>query len=141
MPVPITFTAYGGRLVQDVQSVTVGNNDVVYVHTEVPANKRWVLINIKAVNPDSVNRAIFIYVYKEVARTNLVVTLVSADIATTDVVNYPNSVAALYNRNNSPGLMILRGGNVLSVHWAAGGASAGGTDADGLVLTYLEYDV
>jgi len=130
------------RLVQAVTSITLVNNTSKTEDVTVPAGKRWRLLGIKITNPDDVQRAISITKYKEAAKTNIIRTLVSyATLGAGGEANWPNSRTALINTNELFHEEILDAGNIISVTWVTGGASTGGTDADGLVVEYLEVDV
>jgi len=134
------WTFQGGRLVQPVTSVTLANNTALVVDKTVPAGKRWILLGAKMTNPDSVQRNCFMIIYKEAAKTNLLRWLTTATVAATSWMQYPNSNTGTSYLNH-PTLIVLDAGNTITFDWNAGGASAGGVDADGLILEYLEMDV
>lgn len=133
----------GGALKQDVTSVTLVNNTQKVVDITCPANKRRLILNIKAVNCDDVARNIQIWKFKEAACTNLISLLLSvAAVAAADFVNYPNTTTGSSYVNSAGNVpQLLEAGNTIRIIWAAGGASTGATDADGLVVEYLEVDV
>lgn len=135
-------TMLGGRLVQKVVSITLANNTGLLEHTNVPANKRWLLLGIKVNNPDDVARYVVIFKYKEAARTNLIRMLaINTALGANAELCWPNTDADITIGSPANHTEIFVGGNVLTVNWVAGGASAGGTDADGLVIEYIEYDM
>lgn len=137
MSVQYTFPA--GEIVQDVTEVVLVNNTAKIVDYTVPVGSKMLLISVKAVNMDNVTRNILVDVYKEVAKTNLMLRLAVGDIATTKFIQYPNTYRpSEVDRVHAPMVLVLTEGNTISVTWAAGGASAGATDADGLVITGLE---
>jgi len=142
MPEPIQYIAQGGRLVQKVVSITLVNNVTLNEHVDVPANKRWVILGIRAVNCDDVNRAMAFEVYKEAAGTNLLrrLTYNTGILANGAALQYP-SYGTDTGSTNHYGPVILQGGNRITTIFVAGGASTGGTDADGLIVEYLEYDM
>lgn len=134
------WTFPGGKLKQEVTQVVLVNNVAKTVDTSVPAGKLWLLLSIKLNNSDDVTRDMHIKVFKEAAKTNLVHPLVSAAAvaAGADLV-WPNNVSAGGVHNISfP--CILVAGNKIECYWEAGGASAGATDVDGLVMSYSEID-
>lgn len=131
----------GGRLQQKVISVTLVNNTLKTVDTVVDQNQRWILLNVKVVNCDDVQRTVTVRKFKEVAKTNLIAVLATGAIPTVTMLNWPNTITGSLYTNSHPQLVILETANVISVEWAAGGASGGGTDADGLVIEYLEIDL
>lgn len=141
MRVPIEFIFLGGvPPKQEVVEVVLVNNTAKAIDVEVPDGKIWLLLSIKMVNPDNVTRVIYVSWYKESAKTNLIGTLCYASTTTGGSLTWPNTQEdALHIQCWFP--CILKNGNVLSFNWAAGGVSAGGTDADGLVYTYLEIDI
>lgn len=140
----IIHTMLGGRLIQEVTSVTLANNTAYNVYNAVPAGKRRILLSFRVMNPDNVARAVTVSKFKEVARTNEIkrVVYVAALGASGGILQWPlgantqsearesNRPFELYNENN-----------VLAIQYAAGGASAGGTDADGIVIEWLEFDM
>lgn len=134
------FIFLGGKKKIDVTSLTLVNNTDKNVKVTVPAGKRWLLINIKITNPDNVIRIGQIAHYKETALTNAVKSLLYKSMAANEVLNFPSySTDTGVTTQNQ--LLILDEGETLSFNWYAGGASAGGTDADGIVVEYLEIDL
>jgi hypothetical protein len=134
----LALTFPGGNFVTDIDSITLANNTLLNHDIIVPVGKRWVLLSIKAMNPDNVNRDISFNIYNEAAATNLAKHLDTRTIATTAQMYWPNNGTGGEDRSNIPHLVIMSGGQLLRIIFAAGGASAGGTDADGVVITYLE---
>lgn len=137
-------TMQGGRLIQKVTSVTLVNNVTLNENVSVPAGKMWKLLSVKMMNPDDVARDFYIFKYLEVARTNLIKKLAQGvAIAANAAFYWPNARtnAATTDRQPLWHDEFLAEFNTLNFNWSAGGASAGGTDADGLVLEYLEYDM
>lgn len=138
-----TWTFPGGKLKQEVTEVILVNNVTKTIDVLVPAGKIWILLGVKLLNPDDVDRTVNIYKYKEAAKTNLIATLFTAAItAVTELGHWPFVGAAGNTMRSFPTnpAEMLASGNVLSIVWTTGGASAGGTDADGLVVEYLEID-
>lgn len=136
------WTFQGGKKVVNVTSVTVVNNTLKSVLKTVPVGKRWMLLSIKVVNPDDVNRSITVRHWLEVAATNLIKILVyNAAIGTGAALQYPINIEGTYIYKFIPSLEILDAGETLGAVWGAGGASAGGTTADGLVIEYMEMDM
>lgn len=134
-----TFSFPGGAVKQVVTSITLVNATAKTQDTTVPSNKKWVLLSVKAVNADNVNRVITLTIYKEAAKTNVIKVLDSASIVAGTAMQYPSNQSDRAKQTNATKpAEILTDGNTLTAHWASGGASAGGTDADGLVLEYLE---
>ena len=138
----MAWTFPAGRFVQEVTSVTLVNATTKTIDTTVPANKRWLLLSVKATNGDNVARVVGLYLFKEAAKTNLISVYDSASVNTAEHINFPNTIASrgVRSRAISPG-EVLEAGNTISVIWTSGGASAGATDADGLVICYLEIHV
>lgn len=140
---PFAFSFPGGELKQEVTSVTLVNNTVKTVDVPVPAGKKWVLKSIKTSNPDDVARGITWYKYKEAGKTNLIYTMfVQAALGAAGVRVINSTMVRTTNNDYGyiPDEDVWVAGNTLSIVWAAGGASAGGTDADGLIIEYLEID-
>lgn len=137
------FTFPGGKHEQSITSLTLGNNTQKTVDTTVPAGERWLVLSIKVTNPDNVNRAVSIDIYKEAALTNFMRNLAyQADVAPNQRLQWPNfATEPWHNIQSVWSLVILETGNTISMKWMAGGASAGGTDADGIVIDYLKMVV
>jgi hypothetical protein len=130
-----------GNFVQEVTSVTLVNTTAKTVDITVPAGKRWMLIGIKASNPDDVNRIITIRKYKEAAKTNEIKTMASSTVtATTGKQQWPSG-AGTDAETQRQVYEVAEAGNTYSVTWSDPGASSGGTAADGLVIEYLEVAV
>jgi len=134
-----------GRIVDNLTSVVLVNNTAKTIDITVPANRRWVLYFIKAVNNDDVNRNITVSLYKEAAKTNLLANLgyKAAVLANGGSITIPSHVpAAIESLNiNAAFPLPLDHGHTISVTWATGGASTGSTDADGLAVYVKEYDL
>lgn len=138
----LVHTFPGGKPEQSVTSITLVNNTQKIQLVTVPTGKIWILLGIKVRNPDDVDRAVTIRKYKEAAKTNEIAVLFSVSLATGVAGHWPteglSSTASRPSSTKPAEIMIA--GNSLEITWAAGGASAGGTDADGLVIEYLELD-
>jgi len=137
----LAWVVEAGRLIQSVTSITLVNNTLKTVDFTMVAGKRWILKNVKIVNPDDVQRVTDLSKYKTVAKTNKIKTMLNVTLGVGVTMNWPNSVNQANDqasRNFQPEILIE--GNTVTVAWAGGGASAGGTDADGLVVEYLELD-
>lgn len=130
---------HAGKKEIAVTSVTLVNNTAKTIDTVVPASEKWQLLNIKVVNCDDVARNVTVIHYKEAAKTNLVKVFgYIAALGAAGVFNMPSSTTAISDKLTfwtAP--QILHAGETISVIWAAGGASTGATDADGLVIEYL----
>ena len=141
--VTLEFTFPGGKLKQEVTSITLVNN-VIYIHDEtVPTGKLWILLGIKFVNGDNVTRTVTINKYKTASKALLLAKLASEiDLAANGGVrHWPNlNVTGAVRGAATKPAEFLAAGNTLEVKWAAGGASAGFVDADGLAIEYLEID-
>lgn len=133
-----------GKNLKSVTSVTLVNNVTKAIDLTVPSGKKWVVMGFTANNPDNVQRAFSAVVYKEAAKTNLLRYLKSlagaAFIAGARTQWPTNGVSDTIQRGNQAPFLLLNESNTIQFQWPAGGASAGGTDADGLILEYLEID-
>lgn len=137
------WTFPGGKLHQEVTSITLVNATTLTEDVVVPAGKMWILLNIKMVNCDDVNRALYVEKYLEAAATNLIKRLISKASAAGDRVNWPSVISATeYSMPTQGGnpWELCAAGNLLRCVYETGGASTGATDADGLVIEYLEID-
>lgn len=130
----------GGELVQSVTSVVFVNNTTKTVDFTVPAGKRWLLQTIKGRNADDVTRSTNISKYVEAAKTNLIKQYYNANLTTLQTMVWPNNDDLGFERTNAYHQDIWIAANTLSIAFLAGGASTGATDADGIVLEYLEVD-
>lgn len=131
-----------GQVLADVTALTLVNNTSKTVDVLVPTDCLWVLEQIKITNPDNVNRAVTVRLYKEAAKTNLIAGLGAVTLATTVTLLLPNNTPAADTTvdSNIRG-RVLGGGFTIELGWATGGASAGGTDADGIVVMYRKLSL
>ena len=140
---PFAFTFPGGQLKQEVTSLTLVNNTAKTVDITVPADKRWKFNMLKVVNVDNVNRAVTFTLYKEVGKTNIIQILWTKTVTAGAALVWPLAATPAAD-NTMPFPMtdglIMNAGNTISIVFATGGASAGATDADGIVADYLEID-
>jgi len=129
-----------GTLKAAVTSITLVNNTGKVQDVTVPDDTIWELISIKITNPDNVARDFNAIVYKEAAKTNEIQQIMSLGaIASLAKYTVPNDSPALNTAICSAVRGMLLGPNwTINCIWSAGGASAGGTDADGLVIAYRE---
>jgi len=125
----------GGKHITDIDSITLANNTTLNHDIVVPAGKRWQILTIKGVNCDDVARAISMTSYNEAAATSSINLIAyNAAVGATGELMWPNDTYFPYD-------LILSAGQMIRVTFVAGGASAGGTDADGVVVSILEVDV
>ena len=140
-----------GKIIHDVTSLTLVNNTAKTLNIVAPVGKKWLVVSIKVTNPDDQARTVYGILWKEAANTNKVMGLFyKADLAASGEICSPSySPTAIGAYQSQGGLPILLKGRTASgatddteivITWATGGASAGGTDADGLVVTALELD-
>ena len=140
---PLTYTFQGGRLYQEVVSITLANNTVFILNHNIPAGKRRVLLSYKLTNPDDVARTVRVKKFKDTARTIKIKELAAyAGLGAAGEAQWPHGVpSAGEQKEGARPVELFEFPNVLQFTWEAGGASAGGTDADGLVIEWLETDV
>lgn len=131
----------GGILKQDVTSITLVNNTEFIIDKTVPTDMRWILLGIKITNYDDVARTVSVIKFKEAAKTNEIKVYFSASVAAFGRQQWPNSSTGNPDYSPLPMLEILGPGNTIQIRWAAGGASSGSVDADGLVIEYLEVPI
>jgi len=131
----------GGKKNIAVTSVTLVNNTALVTDVTVGTGKRWLLISVKITNPDSVTRNCYIIHYKESAKTNLVTRLADATNLASGATFHVPSFQSTTSQTSAKMPFIMDAGETLSILWEAGGASAGGVDADGLVVEYMEIDL
>ena len=137
----LIYIFQGGRKVDSVTSVTLVNNVTKTIDTTVPTGKRWFLIQVKTSNVDNVARVLTVRVYKEAGKTNILRILGSKSSLQNERMQYPSSITGDAKVTWFPAVVILDEGNTITAEYTAGGASAGGTDADGLVIEYLEMSM
>ena len=132
------------RLKQEVTSVTLVNNTQKTVDVTVPQGERWLLLWWNVTNPDDVVRNMTVSLYKELAKTNVLAKLLyKANVAAASVERFgmPHYKPTVAAENLTDYPILLAAGNTISFVWSAGGASAGGTDADGLIYCYLKVEI
>lgn len=131
----------GGEIDQEVTSITLVNNTEKIVDWACPTTKRRILLSVRVLNPDDVGRTVTLLKYKEAAKTNLIKTMMSQAVAASASAQWPLGLAIVSaQRRGTMPAEFFGPGNTMQIRWPAGGASAGGTDADGLVIEYLEID-
>lgn len=136
----LVWTFPGGQKVKAITSLTLVNNTAKNLDLLCGTGKIIIILHVRAINADNVNRGVLIRHYNEAAATNLISMVCSATIVTLEVLQWPNTDMDELQSTTLFYPLILVAGNILRISWAAGGASAGATDADGLVIEYLEID-
>jgi hypothetical protein len=127
---------FEGTVVNLITSVTLVNNTEKIIDISVPTGERWQILSLRFLNPDDVQRACSFKVFKEAAKTNFVVWLLAPALTAGAAGQWPSNTSSTTTMTIPPA--ILAEGNIIEAKWAAGGASAGGTDADGLVVNYIK---
>jgi len=139
------FTFAGGRKVNNITSLTVLNNTTLTIDVSPPAGRRWMVLSMKVVNPDNVARNVSVVHYAEAAKTNVIKYLSNTATAAGNPFQvWPsawNLAACPAFLSGFGPMLIVENPEVLEVSLVAGGASAGGVDADGLVIEVLELQV
>lgn len=125
-----------GSIEQSVTSITLVNNTAKTQDITVPADERWSVESILAINADNVDRAISVKVFKTASKSILLRYIANVSVTTLQRLMLPNNSAATTQSYGWQAGMTLEEGNTIEVIWAAGGASAGSVDADGLVICY-----
>ena len=129
-----------GSVKSSITSITLVNNTSKTQDIVVPSDCVWVLESVRFTNPDNVDRSVNVKIFKEAAKTNELAFLFSATVTAGSVGHYP-AVASNVVLGHTGYPLTLGAGYVISVTWAAGGVSAGGTDADGLTIMYRELSL
>ena len=126
-----------------INSVTLVNNTAKEVLFTVPSGKTWFLHWLVLKNPDDVQRNCNISLYHEAAKTNLYGLLIDEAVVASAAAVWPRNFHA--DDQNCWWQMCahalgfpLKAGGTVRFYYAAGGVSAGGTDADGNILCYTE---
>ena len=130
-----------GLKLNNITSVVLVNATTKTIDLTPAAGKRWWLIASRMVNADDVQRSCHVIAYQEAAATNRLYTIIGANAlaaAAQQVFPSPahsasDEVGALAIPNHC-----IEGAEMLRYTWTTGGASTGGTDADGLSLVVLE---
>jgi hypothetical protein len=131
------------KVKHDITSLTLVNATAKNILHTVPVGEQQILIGWKMTNPDDVTRNMTVQLFKEAAKTNLLkVLFTEANVAASQRRQWPqgentSSVA----KDARPPSMWMTAGTTISFDWDSGGASTGGTDADGLVVEYLTTKV
>jgi hypothetical protein len=131
-----------GSIKTSVTSVTVVNNTTKTVDISVPTDTVWAIQSIKVVNPDDVARTVGINLYNEVAKTNQIALLTAASVGAGGLIHYPSNAAVENSELTRTGYPLVLGpGMTINIVLAAGGASSGGTTADGIVILYRQLSL
>ena len=130
-------TFKGGYIYTSVNSLTLVNNTAKANDFTVPDDTVWILQNIRGTNPDDVQRTVSIIIYRTNAVTNRIRDVFNAAVGAGAVFNVPND-NPLANSTKCADIkdFVLGAGNTIRIYYDAGGASSGGTDADGIILNY-----
>lgn len=133
-------------IVVGIVSVTVVNNTTYTRDITVPAGQRWRLLWSTLRNPDDVTRNAQINLFLEAAKTNHIAFLAyynALDAASIQALHVPANKFSteasdiVYRFLGLTAYPIeLEAGWTLEYQLEAGGASAGGTDADGIIYVY-----
>lgn len=128
----------GGYKKNNVTSVTLVNNTTKTLDLSPGAGKRWQLLRFICYNPDDVARNV------SVNQRDASDTVIDSVIASSafNPGTFQCAPAAAHNLvTETAGHFdggIIEDDEYMRVTWAAGGASSGGTDADGLVMQVME---
>lgn len=130
--------AFGkGLKLNNVTSVVLVNNVTKTIDLTPGAGKRWELLGIRMANIDDVARTCNLSHFADAGATlNLTEYLESS--LTGNPMFWPNGddLATVYA--NKFHKSVIEGVEIMRAKWTAGGASSGGTDADGLACEVLE---
>lgn len=133
----VHYTFPAGKKETEIQSLTLVNNTAKTVDITVPTAQKWLLLHVKITNPDNVARSCTIDRYLEAAKTHYIERLTIGNVGAGAWLQYPNNTSGALTDNQAYYPIILNAAETLELGWGAGGASAGGTDADGIVVEYL----
>lgn len=136
------FVGPGGEPVDNLTSVVLLNNTAKTIDITVPAGKKWMFDFITLGNPDDVLRNVNVLLFKEAAKTNTYGFMRSGNIAAGVNVNigiFIPSTGETRLTLHSSMRVVYPAGVTWNFIWSAGGASAGGTQADGLIVYVEEY--
>lgn len=128
-------TFRGGQLTVEQQSLTLVNNTAKDLTFTCPDDTNIEVHLIKATNPDDVARVVTITLWSESAKTNKIAAIIAASLNAGQEIYAPNTTNA---STQCPCCFPLpmKAGHTININWAAGGASTGGTDADGFIILY-----
>lgn len=125
-----------------VTSITLVNNTAKTqsLASLIPAGFIGEILSIKITNPDNVGRDVTVWI-EDASGNEIFFLLAGQALAAGIRAQFPNTwVTTTVGDGRADGgggkgkPALLFAGDVVKVLWAAGGASAGGTDADGLVV-------
>lgn len=119
-------------------SITLVNNTAKTQDVSVPTDTIWHVQNIKVVNADDVARAVTIAIYKTSSKNILIGQCYFVSVSAGGLLNVPNNQANTAFMNAWANGLTLPAGTTISITWAAGGASTGAVDPDGLVILYRQ---
>lgn len=132
----LTFPS--GSVESSIQTVTLVNNTAKTLTYTVTDDTMVVIQTISVTNPDDVARTVTITLWNESAKTNRLAILEQDSVGASGIMHYPNLETAGGGSTgfirNAGFPLLLKAGMTIEVVWAAGGASSGGTDADGFAI-------
>ncbi len=136
----MSLVGLGAKKQNNVTNVVLVNNTAKTIDLSPGAGIRWLVLNARQVNGDNVNRNVNMthiigsFTLKQMIQNN--------SLATGEPQHYPSLAHA--SGQETAGVwnpIIVEGAEFIRSVWAAGGASAGFDDADGLVLEVLEMAI
>jgi len=115
-----------GKLYQERGSVTLANNTAKQLDLTVPDGKRWLVHAIKMHNGDDVSRNVAARITDSSDNVLHLIGIKTGLSAGSEIeLLYVINAAASYGVAGKP--VLIKGGNRLTLYWAAGGTSSGGT--------------
>ena len=117
---------FGGAIESNRTVTPLVNNTVLDVHIEVPATKRWYLFGGRITNGDNVARNCYVTIQNK-ANENVLQLFRDQALGAGGDGYFPNSEATVIQLAGGLYPLPLSAGMAVHFHYAAGGASAGGT--------------
>jgi hypothetical protein len=136
----LQYVFQGGYKKNNITSVVLVNNTAKTLDLTPGDGKRWQLLSARMVNIDDVNRNLSAAHYAEAAATNMLSQwCINTAISQNNGMHFPNvSYSDKKELLGSVVPVIIEDTEMVRFTWNAGGVSAGGTDADGLICQVME---
>lgn len=130
-----------GYIAHQVESVALVNNTEKTIEYTCPDDTVIEIISIYATNPDDVARDVGMTLFTDSGLGTVAAQLMYASgVPASSWVTFPNNDDQSFTYRNHK-VLLIRSGETIQIRWKAGGASSGGTDADGLVIRYRKLSL
>lgn len=136
----LQYIFQGGYKKNNITEVVLVNATAKTLDLTPTSGKRWLVLAMRMVNADDVQRTVYIEQFNEAGATNsLGRFFIEANLAASGgTVQFPNNDDLGNVYRNAYHMVIVEDGEIIRFGWNSGGASTGSTDPDGLSCQVME---